>query len=97
MSRALIRVAYVLLGLLTLATFGGYFLIGHVLAGGASPRWPPDRPVEWGVFAGVTGAVAGLILGLGVIWLMSLAGLRKEQRARAEAPRPEADADRSGP
>ncbi len=91
MSRALVVVAYVLLGLLTLATFGGYVLIGYVLRGGASAGWPPDRPIEWGVFAGVTGSVVGLILGLGVIWLMSLAGLRKDQRARAEAPRPEAD------
>jgi hypothetical protein len=91
MSRALVRIAYLLLGLLTLATFGGYFLIGYVLKGGASPAWPPDRMVEWGVFGGVTGAVVGLILGLGVIWLMSFAGLRKEQRARANAPRPEAD------
>ncbi|HEY2155504.1 MAG TPA: hypothetical protein VGH33_07735 [Isosphaeraceae bacterium] len=90
MSRALIVVAYVLLGLLTLATFGGYFLIGYVLKGGASPAWPPDRPVECGVFAGITGAVVGLLLGLGVIWLMSLAGLRKEQKARAESDRSEA-------
>jgi hypothetical protein len=94
MSRSLVRIAYVLLGLLTLATFGGYVLIGQVLRGGASSGWPPDRPVEWGVFAGVTGSVVGLILGLGVIWLMSMAGLRKEQRARAEAPRPEVE--RSG-
>ena len=94
MSRSLIRIAYILLGLLTLATFGGSFLIGHFLQGGASPAWPPDRMVEWGVFAGVTGAVVGLILGLGVIWLMSLTGLRKEQRARAEAARTEAE--RSG-
>lgn len=95
MSRSLVRVAYLLLALLTLATFGGYFLIGQVLRGGASPAWPPDRTVEWGVFAGVTGAVVGLILGLGVIWLMSLAGLRKEQRARADTQRPEVE--RSGP
>lgn len=95
MSRALIRVAYILLGLLTLATFGGYFLIGAVLRGGASPAWPPDRPVEWGVFAGVTGSVVGLMLGLMAIYLMSLAGLRKECRPRADAPRPEAE--RGGP
>jgi hypothetical protein len=87
MSRALIRIAYLLLGLLTVATFGGYFLIGHILRGGASPAWPPDRPVEWGVFAGVTGAVVGLMLGLGVIWLMSLAGLRKEKAVRPGADR----------
>jgi hypothetical protein len=95
MSRALVRVAYVLFGLLTLATFGGYFLIGHVLSGGERPGWPPDRQVEWGVFAGVTGAVVALMIGLGVIYLMSLAGLRKERQARAESPRPEAD--RGGP
>jgi hypothetical protein len=95
MSRALIVVAYVLFGLLTLATFGGYFLIGYVLKGGPSPSWPPDRPVEWATFAGVTGAVVGLLLGLGVIWLMSLAGLRKERHAlkKKSAPGP----DRSEP
>jgi biotin transporter BioY len=89
MSRALIVVAYVLFGLLTLATFGGYFLIGHVLGGGEHPGWPPDRPVEWAAFAGVTGAVVGLMLGIGVIWLMSMAGLRQEPKA--PAPEPEAD------
>ena len=87
MSRALIRVAYVLFGLLTLATFGGYFLIGHVLSGGERPGWPPDRQVEWGVFAGVTGSVVALMIGLGVIWLMSLAGLRKEKAARTGTDR----------
>jgi hypothetical protein len=91
MSRGVVILAYVLFGLLTLATFGGYFLIGYVLRGGANPAWPPDRPIEWATFAGVTGSVVGLILGLGVIWLMSMAGLRKERRARAEAPRPATD------
>lgn len=95
MSRGVLILAYVLFGLLTLATFGGYFLIGSVLRGGESPAWPPDRPVEWGVFAGVTGSVVGLLLGLAVIWLMSLTGLRKERAAREESPRP--GADRSGP
>ena len=62
MSRALIRVAYLLLALLTLATFGGYVLIGQVFRGGAGPGWPPDRPVEWAVFAGVTGSVVRIDL-----------------------------------
>ena len=36
-----------LLGLLTLATFGGPVAIVASLRGGASRDWPPDRPVEW--------------------------------------------------
>ena len=95
MSRGVLRIAYVLLGLMTALSFGGPWLIGATLKGGARPGWPPDRPVEWVAFAGVTALVVAVLIGLGVIWLMSLAGLRREQRARAEAARPEAD--RSAP
>ena len=38
MSRGTIRLAYILLGLLTVASFGGPFVIGIV-----SPRWRPSR------------------------------------------------------
>ena len=38
---------YALLGAMTLVTFGGPLLVLVVVGGGASPYWPPDRPVEW--------------------------------------------------
>lgn len=53
------RPAYVLLGLMTLLSFGGPFLIALILWSGGKSGWPPDRPVEW---IGV-----GLILGLFLI------------------------------
>ena len=59
-----------LLGLMTLATFGGPVAIVASLRGGASREWPPDRPVEWWIFGLTTGLVAVLMaacLGLGLV------------------------------
>ncbi len=70
MSRRLPRGPYVLLGLLTLATFAGPVAIVASLRGGASREWPPDRPVEWWIFGLTTGAVVILMaacLGLGLV------------------------------
>ncbi len=50
--------ALTLLGTLSLASFGGPFLILLVVMGGESNRWPPDRSIEWIV----TGAVVALEL-----------------------------------
>ena len=64
------RWPYVLLGLMTLFTFGGPLAIGYVLGGGASPAWPPDRPVEWATLIGISAMVAILMvacLSLGLI------------------------------
>jgi hypothetical protein len=44
------RWPYVLLGLLTLACFGGPFAL-LIVQGGPSGDWPPDRAVEWVVIA----------------------------------------------
>jgi hypothetical protein len=55
------KLPFVLLILMTLAAFGGPVVIGIVLRGGASPRWPPDRPVEWITFAGICGLVLGIM------------------------------------
>lgn len=49
----------VLLGILTMLTFGGPLAIGLLLIGGDSDRWPPDRPVEW---RGVIGTIAGFVV-----------------------------------
>jgi hypothetical protein len=42
---------------MTVASFGGPFMILAVVRGGESARWPPDRLVEWvtiGLVFGVT-------------------------------------------
>ena len=41
------RLPYVLLAAMTVVSFGGPFVIVAVIRGGESPRWPPDRPIEW--------------------------------------------------
>jgi hypothetical protein len=56
------RLPFVLIGLMTAFTFGGPIAIGYVLRGGTSPNWPPDRPVEWFVFAGVSAMVFVLMM-----------------------------------
>jgi hypothetical protein len=38
---------YALLVAMSVVTFGGPFLVLVVVRGGASPYWPPDRPLEW--------------------------------------------------
>jgi hypothetical protein len=55
------KLPLVLLCLMTLAAFGGPVAIGLVLRGGPSPKWPPDRPVEWITFAGICGLVLGIM------------------------------------
>jgi len=91
MSRGIIRLAYVLLALMSLASFGGPFLIGTVLRGGESPTWPPDRPVEWGVVAGVTGVVVVVLIGLSILWLANMRQLKAARVARESMARSEAD------
>ena len=47
----------VLLGLMTVATFAGPFVIVLTIQGGDGRDWPPDRPVEWWTFGVVVAAV----------------------------------------
>ncbi len=98
MSRGILRFAYLLLGLMSLATFGGPFLIGAALRGGDSPKWPPDRPVEWVVFSGVTGVVVVVFIGLAGIWLANMNQLRavRQPPRAARETRPQSDGDRGG-
>jgi hypothetical protein len=53
---------YALLAALTLVCFGGPFLVMVVVRGGASPEWPPDRPLEWFTIGGVLVLFAVLFL-----------------------------------
>ncbi|MDR3633789.1 MAG: hypothetical protein P4L84_08125 [Isosphaeraceae bacterium] len=57
------KLPLVLLGLMSLATFGGPFVIALVIGGGRRSSWPPDRPVEWWTFGLICGAVAVLMSG----------------------------------
>jgi hypothetical protein len=38
---------YVLLGAMSLVSFGGPFVVLAAVRGGPSSDWPPDRPLEW--------------------------------------------------
>ena len=71
------RLPYVLLGLMTLATFGGPVVIGLVLSGGPSGKWPPDRPVEWWTLGIVSGVVVVLMVACVGIGLANLGSMRK--------------------
>ena len=56
------RLPLILLGLLTLGTFGGPVLMLVVVRGGPSAGWPPDRTVEWVVIAVVMTLVVSLFI-----------------------------------
>ncbi|WP_165248597.1 hypothetical protein [Paludisphaera soli] len=47
------KAAYVLLGLMTVVSFGGPFGIALILHGGERTGWPPDRTAEWVGMGGV--------------------------------------------
>jgi hypothetical protein len=55
------RLPYALLGLLTLACFGGPFAL-LIVRGGERSDWPPDRAIEWVVIALVFVATAALFI-----------------------------------
>ena len=88
MSRRLPRGPFVLLGLMTLATFGGPVAIVATIRGGSSRAWPPDRPVEWWTF--------GLVTGLVVALMAACLASGRFATPRASGRRPVADDDRKG-
>jgi len=51
---------YVLLGAMTLVSFGGPFAMLVIIRGGPSAEWPPDRAIEWITI----GLVFGLVITL---------------------------------
>lgn len=82
---------YVLLGAMTLISFGGPFVILLVVRGGASANWPPDRPVEWITIALVVWLAIALFLAcVSIGWWYPAArygGRTKNGRAPAREPR----------
>jgi hypothetical protein len=55
------RLPYALLGLLTVACFGGPFAL-LIVRGGARGDWPPDRVIEWVVVTLVFATTTGLFV-----------------------------------
>jgi hypothetical protein len=71
-----------LLGLLTLACFGGPFAL-LIIRGGPSGDWPPDRIVEWVVLALVFTSTAVLFVAcVTVMWWYPWPGQGKEPPER---------------
>jgi drug/metabolite transporter (DMT)-like permease len=84
MSRRLPRYPFVLLGAMTLLTFGGPIVIGYFLRGGASPRWPPDRPVEWAVLLGISGMVIALMMACLALALVNHKAMARASRGSVD-------------
>ena len=70
---------FVLLALMTIASFGGPVAFGVVLRGGQRPTWPPDRAVEWAALGGITALVLALMI-VGIA--MMVRNQREVARAR---------------
>jgi hypothetical protein len=90
-SPKLPKLPFVLLGLMTLFSFGGPLAIGYVLAGGSSPRWPPDRAVEWATFIGVSAMVVILMaacLSLALVNRKSMSQAQHVSKAEVTRPKP---------
>lgn len=83
------RLPLVLLGLMTIASFGGPFAAWAVIRGGESPDWPPDRLVEWVVFAAIVALVVILMaacLSLYFVNRRQLESRRAATATRSERP-----------
>ncbi len=55
------KLPLILLGVLTVVTFGGPIVLLVVIQGGSRHDWPPDRAVEWWAFWLVIGLGIGLV------------------------------------
>ena len=79
MAEPVPRLPFILLVLMTAATFGGPLTFGVFLRGGASREWPPDRAVEWVMLAATCGLVVFL---MGCCFWLGWSNLRDLKRAR---------------
>ena len=70
---------YVLLGAMTVVSFGGPFAMLAILQGGESAKWPPDRAIEW--------ITTGLVVGLVITLFCACASIRFWYSAGADATR----------
>jgi hypothetical protein len=92
------RLPYVLLGLLTLACFGGPFAL-LIVRGGARADWPPDRMIEWVVIALVFTAATALFIACVTLgrWYRPPGRDEKGPESRTPVPVPESDLRDLGP
>lgn len=81
---------FVLLGLMTLFSFGGPLAFGYVLGGGSSARWPPDRAVEWATLIFISAMVV-ILMGacLSLAWWNRQAMKQAIENAKRQASGPE--------
>jgi hypothetical protein len=80
------RWPFVLLGAMTILTFGGPVLIGYVLKGGPSPKWPPDRTIEWVTFLGISGSVVLMMLACLALGMVNYRDASRKMRPKSEKP-----------
>ena len=66
------KLPWVMIGLMTLFSLVGPFVIFFVLKGGARQGWPPDRPIEWWTLGLITGSVIMLMLACVTVGIWSL-------------------------
>lgn len=97
MTRRTPRLPLVLFALLTAMTLGGPLTLWAVIRGGASPEWPPDRPVEWWMLLGTIGLFAALLLACLGTAAAALRAMKQPSRSPADldlgAPAPPDTAD----
>jgi hypothetical protein len=70
---------FVLLGAMTLVSFGGPFAMLVIIQGGESAKWPPDRPIEW--------ITVGLVVGLAIALFCACISIRIWYSAGADTTR----------
>lgn len=87
MTPTIRKLANLLLGLMTVFSFGGALAIWLTIRGGGHDGWPPDRPIEWWVFLGVTGAVVVLFGACLVVALRLPRGANPPKSTRAAEDR----------
>jgi hypothetical protein len=78
------RAPLVLLGLLSILTVAGPFVIFLVIRGGDRPDWPPDRPAEWWTFGVVVAAVVGLLAACVTAGMWAKTGGRTQRSITAD-------------
>jgi hypothetical protein len=85
------RLPFALLGLLTLASFGGPFAL-LIVRGGDHNGWPPDRAIEWIVIALVFTTTTALFVACVTIgwWYRHPSRFKGGHDRRGSAPVPEA-------
>ncbi|MDB5351915.1 MAG: hypothetical protein JWN86_3162 [Planctomycetota bacterium] len=87
-SATVSKLPILLLGIMSIASFGGPFGLVWILSGGRRSGWPPDRLVEWASLLGVSGLVVGLLMLLLALSLANLKAMKAETESEREGAKP---------